>query len=102
MTSVMTNNEIIERVLAKLDKLIEEMTELKEVSIKQEINLQNHMKRTELMEENMDILREEVKPLQKRFDAQNTIFKLIGIGASIITVGAGLIKIAEYGLTFLK
>ncbi len=97
----MTTNEVIDRVLSKIDKLIDEVSELKEVTIKQEINLETHIRRTDLAEENIQMLREEVKPLQKRFEAQNTIFKLIGIIASVITVGAGLVKIIEYLMGFI-
>lgn len=55
--------DFILQIGAKLDSISEDITELKVTAAKQEINLQEHMKRSELLEEQVDLINSEVRPI---------------------------------------
>ena len=63
----------------KLDKIIDELIEMKEIQIKHEANLLEHMRRTELLEI-------EVKPLVKNMNMVKGAGVLIGVIATLAAI----------------
>jgi hypothetical protein len=61
----MNNNdkELLLMILEKTDQIKEDINEIKIVQVKHEANLQDHMKRSLANEEQVAILKEEVKPV---------------------------------------
>ncbi len=86
-----------ERLFETLDKISDRINEVEKTLVKQEANLSEHMKRTELAEENLQLLREELKPLEKHVYYIEGAFKLVGGIGVIVSLVVGFIKI----LTFL-
>ena len=98
----------LEEILTKLDTKVDKLdTRLDTIDItlaKHEANLNEHMRRTNIAEENIDLLRadtkqsfkeqsEEIKPLTKHVQRVEGFFKLLGIIASIVGVCTGLLSL---------
>ena len=86
----------LDRIEAKVDKVQDQVLRLNEVSIKQEANLAEHMRRTDLLEASQDDLKDVVKPLLKVYTVAWGLCK-IGLGVSVlIGVIVGIIRIVEF------
>lgn len=91
-----------ERIYEVLDKISEDISELKITTAKQEENLKEHIRRTELAEENLQMLRQEIEPLKQHVIAINGVLKVIGLISVIIGSGAGLLQITQRIIDFIK
>lgn len=87
----------LEKVDGKLDKLDTRLDNVDVTLAKQSIELENHIYRTSLAEANIEMLRNEVKPLQKKFDMISGGAKLIGYFAA----GLGFFEMIIKALGFL-
>lgn len=92
---------------SKIDKLDERLDSIEKVQIKQEANIEHHVKRTDLAEENTAILREEMaknieaiqtdmKPVQAHVAYMNGALKLIGVVGTFVAIAAGIVKVLEF------
>lgn len=93
MNNLINNKDLVERILDKLEEITKEITELKVVSVKQEENLKVHMKRSDALEEQLDIMRQELKPVQKHVFYVDAFIKGLGLISIIIGIISGLLKI---------
>lgn len=84
-----------ERLYELLDKISDDISELKVTTAKQEENIKEHIRRTELAEENLQMLRQEIEPLKQHVVAINGVLKAIGIISVIIGSGAGFFQIIQ-------
>lgn len=86
--------EIIEKVHDSVERLNTRVNELQieqirqgEMHVRNTINVEEHIRRSNALEANLDILRDEVKPIQKHVDIVEFCIKagawLIGSGALI-------------------
>lgn len=75
------------RIEDSLIKVTETLHSVDKTLVKQEENLREHMRRTELAENNISSLRAELEPVKKHVLAVNTILKFFGA----LSLGAGLI-----------
>jgi len=91
-----------ERIYELLDKISEDISELKITSAKQEENIKEHIRRTELAEENLTMLRQEIEPLKQHVVAINGVLKVIGIISVIIGSAAGFFQITNILVQFFK
>jgi len=91
-----------ERIYEVLDKISEDISELKVTSAKQEENIKEHIRRTELAEENLNMLRQEIEPLKQHVVAINGVLKVIGIISVIVGSAAGFFQITDTIVKFLK
>ena len=80
------------KIIEKLDTQSEDISVIKVDVAKNTVSLDEHIKRTNLLEESMNGIREEMKPVQRHVDAVNTILKLIGFLAVIAGAITGLIS----------
>jgi hypothetical protein len=71
----------------KLDDINKNLTDLQVVSAKQEVNLSEHMRRTEIAEERQDLLESEIKPILQGMNFLKKITKLVAfLGALYETI----------------
>lgn len=90
------NDDIINRLLDTQESIASDITEIKVILAKQEVSLDTHIKRTNLAEENIALVREELEPVKDHVKMVNNIFKLIGFISVIITIIVGILKIRTY------
>ena len=79
----------------RLDDIHSELVEIKLTQKEIELNLKEHIRRTELAEESIQLIREEFKPIKKHVDTVNTTAKVISI------FGALILFFKELGVIFL-
>jgi hypothetical protein len=84
-----------ERIYEVLDKISDDVSELKVTSAKQEENLKEHIRRTEIAEENLDLIRKEIEPLKEHVIVINGFLKIIGAISVIVGSVAGMIRIFD-------
>lgn len=89
-----------ERVEAKVDKILEKMGEVDKTLVLQHEQLATHIKRTALAEENIALLRTELKPIQKHVSFVEAAAKMAGFivagTATLVGLIAGVFKILEH------
>lgn len=76
--------EKVEKISDSLDNVKADISDMKQVNIKQEENLRLHMYRTELAEKSIDMLREDILPIKRDRTIFWGIVKILG-GLSVIT-----------------
>ena len=80
-------------VIQKLDDMGRDITDIKVILAKQETHLAEHIKRSDLLEEKVSILREEVYKSKGIKDFMLFIVKISSLPAAIIALIAALKKI---------
>ena len=86
-------NDKLGKLDVKLDKIEEHLSNIDITLVKQHEQLAHHIYRTSLAEQNLDILRQEIKPVQKHVEVVNTTLKVLGAVASVVTFVAGILKL---------
>lgn len=84
-----------ERIYEVLDKISEDISALKVTSAKQEENIKEHIRRTEIAEENLDLIRKEIEPLKEHVIVINGFLKIVGAISVIVGSVAGMIRIFD-------
>lgn len=82
----------LEKFESKIDKLDIRMDSMERVLIKQEANIEYHVKRTDVAEANLDLLRNDLKPVQKHVDYMNGALKALGIVGAIVGTVAAIVE----------
>lgn len=80
----------------KIDTLDSRLDSVDKTLIRQEANLGEHMRRTELAEKAIDTLVGKVEPLEKHRAFVEGALKGIGIAATGVSLVAGLVKIFSF------
>jgi predicted nuclease with TOPRIM domain len=88
--------EALDKLDNKVDRLDQRLDEISERHITNSASLNEHIYRTELNEENISMLREEFKPIQKHIIMINGILKGIGFLAILIGMVEGVVKVLEF------
>lgn len=86
--------ETVNKLENKLDLLDTRLDKITIILVKQEQNLKLHMKRSELNEEAVRILKEEVKPIQEHVLKINFLMKIFAVVGSILGAVYAAIQIA--------
>ena len=92
-------HSVLERMATHMNKQNVELA-------RQEVNLKEHMRRTEVAEENISLLEKSLKentealknailPLQTRNNQLDGVFKFMGAASLLLTVIAGVLKIIQ-------
>lgn len=89
----MNAKEILLKILDKQEDFNKEIATVKIILARQEENLEEHMRRTQLNEENLELLRSELKPVQRHVDMINGVLKLIGGIAVVVSIITGVLAI---------
>lgn len=79
----------LERIENKLDKVVDQIGEIKETTAKQQVSLDYHIKRTDLLEEKLE-------PVEKHVELISALFKIIGGLAVIAGIVSVIFQILEY------
>jgi uncharacterized protein YaaN involved in tellurite resistance len=74
------------RILDKIDTIDSSLTEISVTLGKQEVSLSEHIKRTNLLEERIELLREEMRPVEKHVFYMHGALKALGVVSLIIGV----------------
>lgn len=94
--------EHFKRIEDKLDKLDSRLDSVDVTLAKQHMTLKEHMRRSVANEENVSMLREDFKPLQKHVAMIEGAFKFLGMTVSaiigLIGVAAAIYTILDYYL----
>lgn len=77
-----------EKLEHKIDEINEKLSSIDVTLTKQASQLEHHIYRTDLAEENINVLREELKPVQKHVQQVSGVLKFFGL----LAVFAGIIK----------
>lgn len=93
----MAHEEQILKALDKferqLDSLDSRLDSVDKTLVKQEANLGEHMRRTELAETQINGIQDDLKPIKRHVAMVEGALKGMGIVATIISVAVGIIKI---------
>lgn len=82
----------LQRIESKVDKLDERMDTAEKIAIKQECNLEEHMRRSDLLEQSQNELKEYVKPILKIYTVAWGICKIIAATALVVTLVSGILR----------
>lgn len=83
----------LDRIEGKVDKLDERLDSAEKVAIKQEANLEAHMKRSDLLEKSQEDLKEAVKPLLKVYTVAWGITKIVLAIGVVVGILSGIAKL---------
>jgi hypothetical protein len=83
-----------EKVDSQYGDLDKRLDNIEKVMIAQEINLKDHMKRSDHLEELVQTIQDtELKPLHKHVAQVEGVFKFLGLIALLITIASGIVKL---------
>lgn len=83
--------ELLNRVIVQLDKLDDKLDSVDKTIIKQEENLREHMRRTEIAEKRIENLSEDLEPIQNHVNQVRGGFKILAYVVPIIVTLIGTI-----------
>lgn len=88
------SDDVLSKILDKVDKISEDMSEMKVTSAKQQISLDTHIRRSDMLERLVSHLDEDkIAPLQEDMHMMKGAYKLLGASALIITIVLGIMKL---------
>lgn len=87
--------DLLNLVAKKLDKLDDKLDNVDKTLVKQEINLQEHMRRSDLLEKKQEEIEQEIKedliPINNHINQVKGITKFVIIGGPIIATIFGVL-----------
>ncbi len=84
--------EQLDKIEEKVDRIESKISNIDVTLAKQAKDLEHHIYRTELAEENLDLIRKEMIPVKKHVALADATFKIIGAISSTIMFVFGLYK----------
>jgi chromosome segregation ATPase len=92
----MTDKKLLEKLDEKLDKVEERLSAIDITLAKNTQSLDEHIRRTELAEEAIIIIKDELKPIQKHVTQVHTVLQAIGFISILVSIVVGIVKIFSY------
>ena len=92
---MMSTEEIIKLILEKVNKLDDHLDSVDKTLIKQEANLAEHMRRTDLLETQVKSIQDEIVEIQKPITVAIGIGKIIGWISVAVGIVATVISIVK-------
>lgn len=86
----------IEKLEQKVDKILDKIASIDVTLVGQHMQLKEHLRRSQLNEENIELLREQFKPVEVHVSQVAGALKFLGIISILVGVAAGIIKILEF------
>ncbi len=83
----------IERLDSKLESVEGNILEIKINQARQQVSLDEHMRRTQLAEDNITLLRSEVKPISTHVAFFGVMSKILGLLGVLVGIAAGLYEV---------
>lgn len=93
---LLDDKELIKTILEEIKIIREELMTMKIVAVKQEQNLKEHMKRSNELERQTELIRQEMKPLQKHVGFVDATMKLVGALSLIATIILAFLEVKKY------
>jgi len=93
MSKLIDDKELMSRVLSKLDKIDDRLNGIDKTLVKQEENLKDHMRRSDLLEQSQGELKEYVKPILKVYTVAWGICKIVAAVALVVGLLVGIQKL---------
>ena len=90
--------ESLDKLDGKVDRLDQRLDVISDRHIANTTILEEHMRRTEANEENIKLLREEFKPIEKHVHMIHGVLKFFGLLGVFTSILAGLVKIFSFFL----
>lgn len=76
-----------DRVDKKMDKILDKISNIDVTLAKQQISLDEHIRRTAIAEQHIEAIREDIKPMQKHINmVQGGLKVLAALGAVIFSI----------------
>jgi LPS O-antigen subunit length determinant protein (WzzB/FepE family) len=85
--------DILSKLEAKLDKLDERLDAIEKEQIKNNVLLDEHMRRTEIAEQNIEMIRKDMKPLTSHVSMVKGVGKFIALLGTIVGIIGGLFAV---------
>ena len=79
----------LERIETKLDKVVDQIGEINETTAKQQVSLDYHIKRTDLLEKKLE-------PVEAHVNLISSLFKIVASIAVLAGIVATILQIVEY------
>lgn len=86
------SDDIWNKIEAKLDKISEDVIDIKLVQVRHDENLKEHMHRSELLEERTDIIFAELEPIKAHISQTDGALKFMGILGTVTTIVLGILR----------
>jgi len=83
----------LDKLDTKLDKLDGRIASIDTTLVKQQEQLEHHIYRTTLAEENISLLRKELKPIESHVNAVGGALKLVGLVGVVVGILTGVAKL---------
>lgn len=83
-------DEKLTRIESKIDKLDSRLDIIDITTAKQEINIHEHIRRTNLLEERVEQIREELKPVEIHVHYMHGTLKAIGVLSLLIGIAVAI------------
>lgn len=85
--------EHLEKIEAKVDIIEEKISNIDITLAKQAKDLEHHIYRTELAEENINLIRQEMQPVKKHVALMDAGLKIMGALSSVAMFILGVVKL---------
>lgn len=87
------SNDTLNRLETKIDKITENINDINITLVKQHASIDEHVRRSNLLEKNQEVIFEELKPIKHHIGMVNGFFKGLGILTSLGSVIAFFLKL---------
>lgn len=84
-----------ERFEKKLDRIVEDIGKINITLVAQHHQLKEHMRRSEANEKAIEIIKDELIPVQKHVNGLNYVLKAVGVVTVIIGMVTAIIKFKD-------
>lgn len=78
------------------DTIKNDITDIKIIQGKQEENLKEHMRRTDILEKTSEQLYNELKPIKIHVNRIDGVLKFLGLLSLVVSLISGLLKIFQF------
>lgn len=87
------SDEILKSIHEKVDKIADDMVDIKITQAKQQVSLDEHIKRSNMLEELfLDMKEKDIEPIQENINQLRGAYKLVVFGVSLLSVIFGILK----------
>jgi len=90
------DKEFLERVYDRQHEMAKDINDIKIVLAKQEENLRHHIYRTDLAEQNIELLRKQLEPVESHVKILQGLLKIFGGLAILAGLTVSVLKIIQH------
>lgn len=85
-------NDKVDKLDSKIDSISGDIVHIKITSAKHEENLKLHMRRSDLAEEGINLLKEELIPLKKHVSSVDSVVKFMMLASTFVGTVLGFLR----------